>query len=273
MNASALFPNGYAAMQQVSVADLLTIHAGALAAKQINSGDDLLTALCCDFEKVLHALLEMQSVNVDQVLEDFFSDHPESVPDILSNITDHELNHVGFEICEPLDIVEAVLENWLTQLSLVLGKSVTLKRELRFPASDAFRQRVGAVTDILCLWLTVDEQVVMLELFDIAHSVTAVLPSGDNPLMRVQTQTDLMRHRLAMNYLFHNDKIWHYSINVATRTIVLQLHEVFAALMIEQKHYKLAYPAPIQNQYDQSFHTKIINSIRGLELEFVTHHA
>ncbi|CAK0769748.1 conserved hypothetical protein [Gammaproteobacteria bacterium] len=270
---SIIYPNADKAFQGVDLAQLLTAHAGALADKSITTQVQLLTMLHCDFEKVLHALLEIQLVNVDLVLADFFADSPNIASAILSTITDHKLNHIGFEICEPLDVVEAMLANWLAQLSLVLARPVTLNRQLRFPASNVFRQRVGAVTEILCLWLNIGEQGVMLELFDIARPIAAVLPSGVHQLKLKQTNSNQAQHRLTMHYLFANDKIWHYSINVATRNMVLELHEAFISLTTEQTHYKLVSPALIQNQYDHSFHTKIIHLTRGLELEFVTRQA
>jgi hypothetical protein len=121
--------------------------------------------------------------------------------------------------------------------------------------------------------LQVDEQPVLLELFDIARPIAAVLPSGDNPLRARQQQINPAQHRLAMRYLFCNDKIWHYSISVPSRALVLELHEVFGTLSSAHSDYKRAYPAPIENQYDGSFHTKLINLTRGLEVEFVTRQA
>jgi hypothetical protein len=266
------YPNAYAALHSTHLSGLLTAHADALTAKAIATEQDLLRVLLCDFEKVLHALLEIQTVNVNDMLADFFSDLP-AMPSILSTFTAHELNHVGFEICEPLDIVAQLLPQWLQELSVVLGKPVTLSRQLRFPASAGFRQRVGAVTEILCLWLQVDEQPVLLELFDIARPIAAVLPSGDNPLLARQQQINPAQHRLAMRYLFCNDKIWHYSISVASRALVLELHEAFGTFSNEPSDYKRAYAVPIENQYDGSFHTKLINLTRGLEVEFVTRQA
>ncbi len=264
------FPNGYFSMNTVAVNDLLQLHSTALSAKHITTPAELLNIMYFDFEKVLHALVEKQLVNVDQLLEVFFIDHPESVPEILSNISDRELNHIGFEICEPLDVVAVNLEQWLAKIGVILGKTITLRKQLRFPASATFCQRVGAVTEILCLWLSVDKQPVKLELFDIARPIHVVFPSDENVLTALQgLQQDAKQHRLAINYLFQNDRIWHYSINVENRQTVVQLHENFKQLVAEQPHYKLAYTAPIKNSYDHSFHTKIINLSLGLELEFI----
>lgn len=253
------------------VALLLTAYSSLLNTKQIDNEQALSEVLDCDFEKVFHALVEIQSVDVDQVLENFFSDCSISVPPILANNGNYKLSHVGFEICEPLDIVMENLPLWLEKLSSIFEKPVTLKKELRFSASAAFQKRVNAAVEILCLWLQIDEQLLMLELFDIAHPITHLLPDQQTLLNPSDSDKHESHQALAMRYLFQNDSIWHYSISVGNKEVVQQLHEEFTMLTIQQPHYKLAYPAPIQNHYDGSFHTKLINVTQHLELEFVTH--
>lgn len=243
----------------------LKIYESLLKAKNIESERGLADVLYFDFQKVLHALIDVQSVNTEKILSDFFLDSAYAIPPILADISDHKLSHVGFEIYEPLDLVMENLPNWLAELSLILKKTVTLKRKLRFSASAAFQQRVNAKVEILCLWLQVDERLLMLELFDIARSILNVLP----PSCEDQEQK-LNEHRWAMNYLFQNDSIWHYSISVGKEEVVQQLHDEFKSLVSKQPNYKLAYPAPIQNKYDRSFHTKLINLTHHIELEFVT---
>ncbi len=252
----------YQALQNQNEITLFARYAILLKAKQITDEKILSDVLYFDFQKVHHALIEIQSINIEQVLNNFFHDYP--IPEMLTN-HNYKLSHIGFEICEPLDIVMENLPKWLERLSLMLKKNVILKKELRFSVSAGFRKRVNAAVEILCLWLQVDDQLLMLELFDIVRPISNILPAGENLLM---TQMPYQKH-LAMNYLFQNDNIWHYSINVGNKKTVQQFHDAFSVLTAQQPQYKLAYPAPIQNQHDGSFHIKLIHLTRHLELEFV----
>lgn len=249
-------------MNDLPITQLLNTYSALLDAKKINDEQCLSDVLSFDFEKVLHALIEVQTVNVNHILNHFFSNFLAPIPLILTNTANCKLSHVGFEICVPLDIVMESLPYWLEKLSSILSKPVILKKELRFAASAAFQSRVNAKVEILCLWLQIDEQLLMLELFDIAHPITNVLPSGEK---------ELNSQALAMRYLFENDSIWHYSISVGNKEMVQKIHDELTVLMVHQPNYKLAYQAPIQNKYDGSFHTKLINTAHHLELEFVTH--
>lgn len=240
-----------------SLTELLNKHQNALQAKAIHEEKTLAQVLEFDFKKALHALIEIQSVDVDQILKNFFSDAA-SMPALLSQ-SHYGLNHIGFESCQPLDVVLENLPNWLEKFSLAFEKSVTLKKSLRFSASQAFQQRVNASVEILCLWFQVGEKLLMLELFDIARPITALVLSDNDELMNQQA---------AMAYLFSSDNIWHYSINVGQPEQVETLHHELQTLCEQNACYKLAYPAPIQNQYDGSFHTKLINLKCHLELEF-----
>ncbi len=261
----------YSFLDDSRVALLLNTYSSLLNTKQIDNEQALSEVLSCDFEKVFHALVEIQSVDANQVLENFFSDCSISIPPILVNNCSYKLSHVGFEICEPLDIVMENLPLWIEKLSSIFSKTVTLKKELRFSASVAFQKRVNATVEILCLWLQIDEQLLMLELFDIAHPITHLLPSGQTLLNPFDANKNEPHQALAMRYFFQNDSIWHYSISVGNKEVVQQLHEEFTILTTQQPHYKLAYPTPIQNHYDGSFHTKLIDVTQHLELEFVTH--
>lgn len=253
---------------------LFNLHRRGLLAKQVDSESQLQNILDWDFAKILHALLEMQSVDVDQVLLNFFADHASTVPEVLANVTDHRLNHLGFEIYAPLDLLLNEFDHWPDKLGRMLGQRVKIIKLLRFPASPAFQQRVGAAAEIMSVWARVGKQRLMLELFDIARPLDAVLPRVSVDLdcyARDSVQRIAAQHAQAMTGLFQNDKIWHYAIHVANRQTVEHLHQAFQTLMAEHPHYKLAYATPVENRYDGSFHTKIINLKQSLELEFATH--
>lgn len=212
-----------------------------------------------DFQKALHALIELQSVNVDEILRSFFSET--TTPVLLAGNGHYGLNHIGFECCHPLDVILETLPMWLKKFSSTLEKPVTLAKSLRFCASHAFQQRVGANVEILCLWFQIEDKLFMLELFDIARPITNLLITNSEN-QRFVSQSE------AMEYLFSGDNIWHYSINVGTQEQVEALHHELQTLCEQNISYKLAYSAPIQNQYDGSFHTKLINLKCHLELEF-----
>jgi len=227
-----------------------------LQIKEINVEEMLAQAIEFDFKKAFYALTEIQSVDVNQILKNFFLDAV-AMPELLANPLG--LNHIGFECCQPLDVVFANLPNWLEKFSLAFQESVTLKKSLRFSASQAFQQRVNAKVEILCLWLSVGEKLLMLELFDIARPITNLLPNN---------VSEFDKQQAAMAALFSSDNIWHYSINVGEQEQVERLHQELQTLCEQNAYYKLAYNAPIQNQYDGSFHTKLINLKCHLELEF-----
>jgi hypothetical protein len=255
--------------------ELLLEHRDALALKQIRDERALRKILCCDYEKILNALVELKSTQVEQlVCEEFFRDEPAVALEILDHVTEQRLNHVGFEILEPLDLVVQGIEFWVDHLNRNLGSRIEVKKYLRFPASANFQRRVNAFTEIMCIWLRVDEQVLVLELFDIAHGVERLLPVDKhgalyhiNPEKLLNDEWVVKHHRQAMRRLFEPDAIWHYSIPLNRRETVDALHRRLQALVVRQPLYKMAYGAPVENCHDGSYHTKIINQDQGLELE------
>lgn len=260
--------NRMAAPQSGNLAWLFDSYQSELMAKQIDSATQLQNILYWDFAKTLHALLEIQSVDVEKVLLNFFAGQASAVPEVLASVTDRRLNHLGFEIYAPLDLLRNEFDPWLAQLSLLLGEPVKVVKSLRFPASPAFRQRVGAVAEIMSIWAKVGNRLLMLELFDIAHPLDSVLPGAATESVDLLSAAE---HAPAMASLFQNDKIWHYAIHVSNRHSVELLHESFKSLTASHPQYKLAYASPVQNRHDGSFHTKIINLHQNLELEFATH--
>ena len=151
---------------------------------------------------------------------------------------------------------------------------------LRFPASPSFQKRVGAYAEIMRIWLQVNERVLMLELFDIHRPADAVL-AGGAPKLTHRNFQGLFRsddaapgHRQRLTRLVAEDEIWHYAFYVKRPVDVMELHAEWKALAAHNSNYVLPYAAPVHNQHDGSFHTKIIHRARpGVhrrELEFVT---
>lgn len=258
---------------------LLKAHAPALQTKQVTDEQALRAIICIDFERILHALVEVKQTSAHEIVREFFTEHAGSIPTAIEHVAVPGLYHVGFEIYEPMDLVLQGFEYWIARLNQRLGMRVEVSNFLRFPASQAFQQRVNAYVEIMRIWVRVDGQTLMLELFDIHHPVVAALPVQDDPLYLYHVQPEALlrhgqvspRHRQAMNYLYQNDSIWHYAVYVKSRQQVLQLHEYFQSLVRHAPEYRLPFSAIVQNQHDGSFYTKLINTQRKLEIEFVTH--
>lgn len=256
------------------IAELMQKYQPALAVKHIYDERTFRKTLCFDYEKILHALVELKSVQLEQLLcEDFFGTEPAVAAAILSQTPNRRLNHIGFEIIEPIDLILHGIDYWVGHLNNNLGIAVEVTRYLRFPASQNFQRRVGAATEIMCIWLKVDDQMLTLELFDISRS-HAHLPPDKNGMFSHMTLERLLghkqqsaNHRAAMQSLFGNDTIWHYSMGLNTRDDVDRLHERLGDLANRHTGYQLAYAAPVENKYDGTYHTKIINIDQRLELE------
>lgn len=256
------------------ITELMQKYQEALAVKQIYDERTFRKILCRDYEKILHALVELKSVQLEGLLcDDFFRTEPELAVDILAMTKNGRLNHIGFEIIEPIDLILHGIEYWVEHLNRNLGFRIEVIKHLRFPASKNFQQRVNAATEIMCIWLKVEDQILMLELFDISHSHENLPPDKNGviyhitPEMLLADNRQAGNHREAMQALFGNDAIWHYSIGLSARDDVNQLHEQLGELANRQPHYKMAYAVPVENKYDGTYHTKLINLDQHLELE------
>lgn len=128
---------------------------------------------------------------------------------------------------------------------------------LCFPASRAFQNRVGAYAEIMRIWIDVGTASLMLELFDVYRTVTDVLDRAPR-----------LTHR-NFEGLFHG----HHALSVRTPADVEALHEKLSGLASADNRYVMAYPAPVDDRHDGSFHTKVIvqrPDIGHCELEFVS---
>lgn len=257
--------------------DLFVSHANLLARKNIQRRNELLRLIRLDLDKLTHALLEVQHNRAVPVLRDFFGDslNEEWVGAMLA---EEAIYHVGFEIHEPMGLVLHGIYHWIEQSKQALGVSMRVKEYMRFPASPAFQGRVGAYTEIMRIWLQVDERTLMLELFDIHRPADPVLSSelklthrNFHGLFRKEDLTT--GHQQRLETLFAKDPIWHYALHVKNPDCVSKLHQEWQALAAEDSSYFLPYTAPVHNRYDDSYHTKLVRMHPGgrrLELEFVT---
>ncbi len=247
--------------------------------QQKNSANpaSLLELIKSDYEKVLLALTEVKGRSVPALLQRFFEGHDGLLQLLLPTVNLQKLFHVGLEIYEPMDLVVEGFEHWSRRFEQLLGVDIQVVRLLRFPASAAFQKRVKASAEIMRIWMGVEGQELMLELFDI-HRPVLQLPS------RVPGQFSVsdLRARLVAPGLapdhdqilqrhFGGDAIWHYAIAVHERQAVTKLQAAFEQLAGQNSTFRLAYPACVYNPHDGSYHTKIIHQHQRLELEFVNH--
>jgi len=255
---------------------LLQSHSELLRRKNVHSKWQLLQIIKMDLDKLTHALLEVRARDAWSVLSNFFPDHHMMLPSIIDRLKEESIDHLGFEIHEPLDLVLHGLNHWMEKTRSTFYCSLEIQKTLRFPASQAFQKRVGGYTEIMRLWVQLNQRTLLLELFDIHRPVDSFL-SSELPKQLVHrdfnclvTQTDaFVQENQKVEPLFEGDSIWHYAFQVKTPQDVIALHSDLEKLVDEDPIYILPYDAPVQNLGDGSFHTKIINQSSDLEIEFV----
>ncbi len=259
-----------------SYAGLFHTHGEPLRRKNVHSKQRLLQIIKLDLDKLTHALLEVKERRTWPLLKNFFADHEALLPKITARLEGNAIDHLGFEIHEPLDLVLHGLNHWMTKTRRTFQCSLEIHDFLRFPASDAFQTRVGGYTEIMRLWIQLNERTLMLELFDIHRPVDEFFAKGlPKPLTHrnfdcLVTHTGTVgRDAEQVKSLFQGDAIWHYALPVRSFADVMQLHEELQTLTAGDPTYRLPYAAPVRNRGDGSLHTKIINRAADLEIEFV----
>lgn len=244
--------------------------------KTVHSKTTLLQLVKWDLTRIIYALLDMKTNQASLVLKDFFDDMPFVAAEVAATLNDDSIYHLGFRIYEPLDLVLYGFEHWTTKASQELGIKIQVSRHLRFPASQAFQLRVEGYTEILRIWVRIEEREFMLELFDI-HSPEQVVHNDEwqpsYPLLSIlpELARDVPPCLTRTRQLFNHDPIWHYALFVQSAEQVHQLHARFQQLVANCSAYRLPYQSPVENFGDRSLHTKLINRTRKLEVEFVTH--
>ncbi len=259
--------------------ELLRTHRESLARKSIHRKQDLIKVIKLDLDKLTHALLEVQETQAKDILEDFFADTDMDLEQFDLRLQAPYINHVGFEIHEPLDLVLFGIQHWIEQSRIKLGAEIQIQGSLRFPASQAFQQRVGAYTEILRIRLLVNGRVLMLELFDIQHSLSGLLRAGSHRMTHrnfdglFRQEEFLPGHRERLAQLFASDQIWHYAFHVKRPEDVMVLHDQIQSLAARAPWLRVAYAQPVHNPHDRSLHTKVISQGADRarsEVEFVT---
>ena len=241
-----------------SIEKLLSLYKEPLKVKNIHTKKNLIKIMRIDFEKIVYALLETINKSGFQVLNDFFDDDMETA-DILTKSEGKQIYHIGFEVNEPISLFLYGLNYWFKKFNQTFGENMKVIKFIRFPASQAFQDRVKANVEIMRIWIQVRNHEIMLELFDIHHII-----KHDMEVRASHADPDEKAS------LFTQDSIWHYALYVDHAAKVRKLHDDFIELTQKKHSYKLPFATIVNNKHDGSFYTKIINQKKSMELEFVT---
>lgn len=250
--------------------NLLHQYQKPLRVKNILNKRDLLKIIRVDYEKIVYALLELRNKPAFYVISDFFHKNNTHVSKVMSKLKGDYLSHIGFEVLEPLNLSEYGFEHGFNRFNKELGTDMYVTQVQRFPASQAFQDRVEAFTEIMRIWIQLDNREVMLELFDIHKPVNEYfLTHNTGTNHAIGDDNHIFPH--AHSIYFAKDEIWHYALDVNAADDVRVLHDYFKYLAGQNDNYLLPFTDIVNNKNDGSFYTKIINKQRRIEIEFVTH--
>ncbi len=252
------------------IGNLLHQHQKPLKVKHIFNKQDFISIVRVDYEKIMYALLELRNKPAFYIINDFFHKNEKHVREVMTKLKGDYLSHIGFEILEPLDLSEYGFEYGFNRFNEELGTEMYVTQIQRFPASQAFQDRVKAFTEIMRIWIQLDEREVMLELFDIHKPVDDYFLARNTTNIRTICDNKYIFPHAHTIY-FAKDEIWHYALDVNTADNVRVLHNYFQYLANQDDDYFLPFKEIVNNKNDGSFYTKIINKQRRIEIEFVTH--
>lgn len=249
-------------------------HRYALEKKGICSGPGLLSDVRLDLVKAYYVLAELYNRTASGVVHDFFSDYPDVASEIQHHVDSIRLHHLGFEIHEPHDIILPGFYIWTQRFGSQLGIPIRINGTLRFPASINFQERVGAYTEMMQVWVEVNKQELLIEMFDIyrPREIPGAVSArfGAVRWQQLLKSEPLTPTANVLPALLEGDRIWHYGIHVSDPDSVEFLHDRLTAFVQDKDEYKLQYKKPVLNLRDTSLHTKISNQELGFEIEFLT---
>lgn len=240
--------------------------------KMIRSQKTLLKLFKQDLGNVIYGLHVIRHTPACLVLQTLFDSAP-FVSEIAEALQGDKIYHFGFEVHEPLDLILYGFEHWIEKVRQAHGITLEVSRYLRFPASSAFQLRVGAPSEILRIWVVLEDSEFMLELFHIDSAERIGRERRFQDFWPRTFPEFTQRTSVSMKdtmQRFKADPIWHYALFVQTPEQVRHLHVRFQQLVLKEPTYLLPYRTPVENTGDGSLHTKLINQRRKLEVEFVT---
>jgi hypothetical protein len=241
-------------------------HAYVLNCKGSRTDADVLDAIASDRVVAVAGARDLCVRRPGDLLDHFFDGHDDVRAEVDAVADEDIVNHLGFQIHEPIDVWLEGLARWAPRLD------VTVIGTKRFTSSPAFQTRVGAFAEMAQIWLDVAGQVIELELFDIHRAFRADRELFD----RVRAGRDT-RQLIAecgsdeLLALLSDDDIWHYGIRVASGVDVTRLHERFRALVEADPNYRLRSADVVANRWHGSMHTKVASRDAGVEIEFLSY--
>ena len=241
-------------------------HAYVLDRKGCRSDDDVLDAIAFDRVVAIAAARDLRARRPDDLLDHFLAGHAALRAEVDALADEDIVNHLGFQIREPLDMWLEGLSRWAPRVDVaVVGTK-------RFTSSATFQARVGAFAEMAQIWLDIAGQVVELELFDIHHAVQPA-PGVFDRVRAGRTTRQLIAEVGSdeLLALIDDDDIWHYGIRVASGDDVMRLHERFRVLADADPNYRLRSDDVVSNRWHGSVHTKLINRDAGVEIEFLSY--
>ena len=208
----------------------------------------------------------LTGVPTRSLLGEFFADRPDIHDEVVAVAEEVLVNHIGFQVREPLDIWLEGLTHWAPRLDLdVVGAK-------RFTASEAFRERVAAFAEITQIWIRHDGSTIELELFDIHRPnpvgtgrLDHLHGDGGTRALLAAATPEVLREVLA------DDDIWHFGVLITSEAAVEQLHDRFRVLVREDPRFRLRTERTVANSWHGSVHTKLTNLELGTEVEFLTY--
>jgi hypothetical protein len=241
-------------------------HAHVLDRKGCRTDDDVLDAIAFDRVVAIAAMRDVRVRRPDALLDHFFAGHAAHRAEVGAAVDEDIVNHLGFQIREPMDMWLEGLMRWAPRLDVaVVGTK-------RFTSSGAFQARVGAFAEMAQIWLVMGGQVVELELFDIHRACQPDPRLFDRVRAGRNTRRLIAECRTdELVALVADDDIWHYGIRVASGVDVTRLHERFRGLTAADPKYRLRADDVVSNRWHGSMHTKLANRDAGVEIEFLSY--
>jgi len=241
-------------------------HAYVLDRKGCRNDEDVLDAIAFDRVVAIAAARDLRVRRPDVLLDQFFAGHTADRAEVGAVVDEDFVNHLGFQIREPMDMWLEGLIRWAPRLGVaVVGTK-------RFTSSATFQERVGAFAEMAQVWLDIGGQVVELELFDIHRACQPDPRLFDRVRAGRSTRQLIAECRTdELVALTHDDDIWHYGIRVASGDDVVRLHDRFHVLTAADPNYRLRSDDVVSNRWHGSMHTKLANRDAGVEIEFLSY--
>ena len=248
------------AEQHRALTALLGAHGAALATKGIGDVPALRAAICADLARLRQGARLLATHEGERILGEICAGQP-ALSDLLrAYVAKAQLDHVGFEVCEPLDLIEAGLRPWTGPGEPPPGpwRALRVQRVLRFPASRAYMARAACAIEIMRLWVEWEGQPLLLELFD-AHRPPRLRRGGRTAGPSAAGAGDP----------FDGDAVFHYAFALPDADDVRALHGELLALSRRGAGFTVPFKEAVENDGDGSVYTRLIHRSSRLELELV----